>query len=291
MTVTGAAEAQTTPVELEWLTVDIWPDFDREAALVLLTGSLAEEVATPVEVTVPLPPEADVNAVARIDETDSLLADLEPSLDDESVTFTLPDRRFRVEYYFPYEADGLVRSFDFNWLAPALNVQNLSLAIQQPALATEMDTDPEPEAITAGNDQLDYYNLPDTSVPAGEPYTVDVTYTMSEDRLTITTADSPAAAAPGDVPEANGGGLDVDWPVVLGIVGAFLIGVALAWQLFGERLTGRSAPRKPRPVRAPTAPARERKGREQARFCHNCGEQVQAGDRFCRECGTRLKGA
>lgn len=281
-------DAQDAPTELEWLTVDLWPDYDREAALVLLTGSLAPEVTTPVEVTVPLPPGADVNAVARIDANDSMLADLDPVIGEESVTFTLPDRRFRVEYYYPYEAEGLQRSFTFDWLAPQLGVRDLSLAVQQPALAEEMATDPPAEAISQGNDQLDYYNLPDETVAAGEPYVVDVTYTMSEERLTATVAeDMPGASE--TAPAQTDDGLDLDWPVVLGITGGLLVGVALAWQVFGDRLTGRATPRKPRPARAQKeAASPPRSGT--ARFCHNCGEQVQPDDRFCRECGTRLKG-
>lgn len=283
-----AVEAQDTPTELEWLTIDLWPDFDRQAVLVLLTGSLPPEVTTPVEIAVPLLPGADVNAVARIDAGDSMLADLDPLIGEESVTFTLPDRRFRVEYYYPYAADGRQRTFTFEWLAPQLSVQDLSLAVQQPALAREMATDPAAEAITQGNDQLDYYNLPDEAVPAGESYEVDVTYTMSEDRLTAGTAEN-LSGAPEIAPALTDGGLDLDWPVVLGITGGLLIGVALAWQLFGDRLTGRATPGKPRPVRTQKQAASPRQGGT-ARFCHNCGEQVQPGDRFCRECGTRLKG-
>lgn len=288
--VIGTVEAQDTPVELEWLTVDLWPDFDRPAVLVLVTGSLPPEVTLPVEIAVPLPPGADVNAVARIDASDSMLADLDPVIGDEFVTFTLPDRRFRVEYYYPYETSGLQRSFTFNWFAPQLTVRDLSLAVQEPALAEEMNTDPATEAVTQGNDQLDYYNLPDQAVPGGESYMVDVTYEMGEDRLTAAVAEE-LPAAPETTAAPTDGGFDFDWPVVLGITGGLLIGVALAWQLFGDRLTGRATPRKPRPNRVQAQATTHREGGGAARFCHNCGEQTQPGDRFCRECGTRLKGS
>ena len=283
--------AQEAPVELEWLTIDLWPDFDRPQVLVLLTGSLPPEITPPVELVVPLPDEATLNAVARIDVEDNMLADLDPEIRPESVTFTLPDRRFRVEYYYPYEEDGLNRTFSFSWLSPQVSVRDLSLAVQQPALAVEMDTDPQPEAVTQGSDQLDYYNLPDEVVPAGEPYSVDVAYTMSEEQLTITTAEDLPGAGDTTAVSAEPAetGLALDWPVVLGVVGGLLILVALAWQLFSSRLAGPGrTPRKPRPARVQKQLSRQRSG-GQARFCHNCGERAQPGDRFCRECGTRLK--
>jgi ribosomal protein L32 len=260
--------------------------------LVLLTGSLPPEVVPPVEVAVPLPDGATVNAVARIDATDSMLADLEPEIGTDFVTFTLPDQRFRVEYYFPYEQDGLEHSFTFDWLAPALSVRNLSLAVQQPALAVDLETDPDAEAVTQGSDQLDYHNLTDAAVRAGEPYVVDVTYTMSEERLTMSTAEDLSdaeEAVPAEVGETTG--LELDWPVVLGVVGGLLILLALGWQLFSDRLAGPGgAPRKPRPARArQQKSANRRQPQGKARFCHNCGERVRPGDRFCRECGTQLK--
>ena len=292
LSVAGPVAAQVTPTELEWLTVDIWPDFDRPEVLVLLTGSLPSAVTPPVEIVIPLPDGATVNAVARIDDTDSMLADLDPQIGTEFVAFSLPNRRFRVEYYAPYEAEGLDRSFTFDWLAPELNVRDLSLAVQQPALAMDMETDPPAEAVTQGNDQLDYHNLPDTEVPAGEPYVVDVAYTMSEERLTISTVENmPAEAETASTDIGESAGLDLDWPVVLGIVGGLLILLALAWQLFWDRLAGSgSPPRKPRPARGqPQRRPAPRSSEGKARFCHNCGERAQPDDRFCRECGTQLK--
>ena len=282
--------AQGTTPELEWLTVDLWPDFDRPEVLVLLTGSLPPEVPLPIELVIPLPDGATVNAVARIDESDNMLADLAPNIGTEFVSFTLPDRRFRVEYYFPYEEDGLERSFTFNWRAPELHVRDLSLAVQQPALAVEMEISPPAETVTEGNDQLNYYNPPDASVPAGEPYVVDVSYTMSEERLTAAATEDLSGVAESTLTDVGADtGPDLDWPVVLGVVGGILIVLALAWQLFWDRLAGSGpTPRKPRPVRRQQQRSTSR-SQGKARFCQNCGEQAQLGDRFCRACGTELK--
>ena len=58
--------AQTEVTQLDTLTVELWPDYDRPAMLVILTGTLPESAALPATVTIPLPPEAEINAVARL---------------------------------------------------------------------------------------------------------------------------------------------------------------------------------------------------------------------------------
>ncbi|MFN2223112.1 MAG: hypothetical protein ACK2UH_11195, partial [Candidatus Promineifilaceae bacterium] len=60
------AQAQSPVNELAILEIELWPDFDQPELLVLLTGTLADDVPTPARVTLPLPEEASVNAVAHV---------------------------------------------------------------------------------------------------------------------------------------------------------------------------------------------------------------------------------
>ena len=55
--------AQDTVTTLDQLTADIWPDYDQPSVLVLLTGTLPDDVAYPATITVPIPDDATVNAV------------------------------------------------------------------------------------------------------------------------------------------------------------------------------------------------------------------------------------
>jgi hypothetical protein len=67
------------------------------------------------------------------------------TLADGQVLLSAPEQRFRVEYYLPYDADGLSRSFTFNWQS-ALAIDDVNVSIQQPAAATSMTTNPPPRS-------------------------------------------------------------------------------------------------------------------------------------------------
>ena len=67
------AQAQTA-VTLQALDVELWPDYDESAVLVLLTGTLAANTPLPVTVTLPLPEGTDFNVVARITD-DNVMTD------------------------------------------------------------------------------------------------------------------------------------------------------------------------------------------------------------------------
>jgi hypothetical protein len=287
---TTAAHAQDETPLLEWLTVDLWPDFDRPSVLVLLTASINPDTPLPATVRLPLPEGATLNAVARITDDNEMIDDLTYSEGEDAVVVEATERRMRIEYYIPYEGDGLERQFSFAWLAESTGVGELDVSVQEPAAATALATDPAAAAPVTGNDGLRYYNLPTETVPAGEPYVVAVTYTMSSSQLTTALASVPTpdtgAAAAADT--SNSGGLSaLNWPIILGAAGGILLLLALGWQLFGARLSSRPVgrtPRKPAPQRT-TAPT----GETRAVYCHECGERSRPGDRFCRNCGTQLK--
>jgi hypothetical protein len=264
------------------MTVDLWPDYDRPSVLVLLTGSISADATLPADVTLPLPADAMLNAVARISSDDQMIDDITYERGDDTLTLTTPDRRFRVEYYMPYEAQGLQRTFSYVWSGgPAIS--ELDIGVQQPQAATSIDVQPAPELVIEGSDGLQYHNLAMRQLQAAEPFSVEVNYTMSSEQLTASGAAS-GSVSNATAPTADEGGSfldDINWPIILSVAGGVLLLLAIGWQVFGARLSARRAPRKPRPLRAMR--------QQQAQFCHQCGARAQEGDRFCRECGTELR--
>ena len=97
------SHAQTDTTTLDSMAVDIWPDYDQPSVLVLLTGTLPSSTSFPASVTIPVPEDANVNAVAHIDDaTGNMLTDVEA--DDTvpgQISLTTPSARFRIEYYVP----------------------------------------------------------------------------------------------------------------------------------------------------------------------------------------------
>ncbi|MCA9971421.1 MAG: zinc ribbon domain-containing protein [Anaerolineales bacterium] len=278
---------------IESLEVSLWPDYDQRNVLVLLTGTLAE----PGTVTIPLPENASFHVLARIDEQGLMFDDLDPpQIGDGQLTFTTPDTQFRMEYYLPYTANGLQRSFTFSWQA-AVPVNQLMVSVQQPAAATTLAVTPADAGQVEGQDDgLIYHNLAAQSVSAGQLVQFTVEYVMSADTLTASVS-APAAVVDGQETAVQPGSDNpiAAWAIGLGVAGLLLVGGAVAWQLSTQRQQRgkrkprprRAAPPTPRPQAAPRRPAKS--AAQTARFCHECGEAAVAGDKFCRSCGTRLK--
>ena len=279
------AAAQTETTQLSEMTVELWPDYDRPAMLVLLTGTLPETAALPATVTIPLPENAEVFAIARFNEMNALISDVESSAADGQLTLTTPGRIFRVEYYAPYTVDGDQYSYRFEWISD-LTIDSMGAVVQQPIAATDITIVPEPESSAADRgDGLNYFRIAPRPVGAGEPFTVDVTYTVEAPVLSAPAAPAPAATTAATPAGSDGilGDLSPWWllaiPAVLGLVFG-------AWYLGRRQGGGSGRPRKPATTRPPSTPA---KGSGGARFCHNCGRAAQPGDTFCRNCGTQLK--
>jgi hypothetical protein len=295
---------QTADVTIESLAVDVWPEYDRPSVLVLLTGFLPAGTPLPATVTVPVPENADVTAVARIDQTGGLFADItfEESVEGQ-VTLTTPDPRFRVEYYVPFELEGDERSFVFEWESET-PVTEMLVSVQQPVAAEGMVVDPAVFSVTTRADGFQYHNLSPVEVPAGERFSLEVSYSRAMTTLsaelaqpttadeTTTTTEQPEPAAP---PAMN-------WQTILLASGGVAVLAVGVWMIFGERLlaarkggvTARPTPKAARP----RTREREMEGEVETaeietptyvQFCHHCGQKSDPDDRFCRSCGTRLK--
>lgn len=271
------AQAETTAVDL--LAIDLWPDYDRPSVLVLLTGTLPAATPLPARLTIPLPAGAELNAVARITSANVMTDDVQFSVTDDAVSFVTPDARFRVEYYVPYTAVGDQREFTFTWQAD-FAVNELDMAVQQPAAAIQIETQPAAASIIQGSaDGLTYHQLPATAVPARQPYSINLNYTMPEPVLSVARLPAiPAATAPVGIgaPAATAGD---SWPIWLAALGGILITIAVVWQVAANRQQ-RARPFKAAPVRRQP---------QTARFCHACGQPLQRADKFCRNCGTAVK--
>ena len=289
--------AQAPVTALERLDVDIWPDYDDPSILVIMSATLPADTPLPATVVVPLPDDASLNAVARVSSDNQLMADVDY---DESVpgqlSLTTPDPRFRVEYYAPYEADGNERNFTFDWRSE-MTVFELLVSVQQPLLANGVSLIPAAAGVSTRQDGLQYHDLPAQSIPEGDSFTLEGSYTLTRPGLTVDLLqrEQPGQSIP--TPVAAGGSAAgaaaFNWPVLLAAMGAVLAIGAVAWFfLRGRRPSKRVA--KPRPVRAPKArpgssKATSAPASRKAKFCHECGQPASPGDRFCSNCGTALR--
>jgi hypothetical protein len=270
--------AQSTATGIQSLLVGIWPDYDRPSVLVLLTGTLEAGAPLPASVTLPVPADASVNAVARIDETGGMIDDIAYHTGGGQLVLTTPDPRFRVEYYFAYQLEDGERTFEFTWLADVA-VDRLEGRVQKPAAAGFLLTVPKATDVAQAPDGLVYHSLPTQAVPAGSSFPLRVRYAMTDAGLTAPPRDEAsraqtARAAPAAASPASAPGTGLDWPNLLIAFGAFAIVGVFVWQIARSRSAV-----------GPKSAARAG-AREGARFCTACGKPVAAEDRFCRHCGA-----
>jgi hypothetical protein len=283
--------AQDTASSLDQLTVDIWPDYDRPSVLVLITGMLPDDAAYPATVTVPIPADADVNAVAHIESDGRMISivDVDESVPGQ-ITLTTPEPQFRIEYYFPYIADGNDRSFLFSWRSDLI-VDEFLASVQQPILADEMNISPSPTSVTTGGDGMQYHDLPASAILEGETYELEGSYTLARPELSVnllSAQEVPLVGAEDAGSEAVDAGGDFNWLLAAGVAIGVLIIAAIAWLVISSRSNQRRIV-KPRPVRQKQTPSIKASTPEQRRFCHECGQPVDADDRFCRNCGATVK--
>jgi hypothetical protein len=286
------ARAQTEATRLASLAVELWPDYDRPAMLVLLTGTLPADAALPATLTIPIPPEAEINAVASFNASGALMSDVDYTIENGRITLATPGSPFRVEYYTPYQTNGNEYTYSFNWTS-GLSIDQVTTVVQQPVAATDFRVTPSATGSAAERgDGLTYHTLPPRAVGADEPFTVEVAYTVDAPLLSAPSQAAPvstAAASPAGVATTTGLGFSPWWLVAAAGV---LVLVGGAWYL--GRQQGRSAtrarkPQPARPGRSDAAKPPAAKNSTSSKYCHNCGRPAQPGDTFCRHCGAQLK--
>jgi len=266
---------------IDSLTVEFWPDYDRASVLVLLTGTLPVNTKLPASVTLPFPETAQLNAVARIDNSDGIMKnDIFYSHAPGEIIFITPDFRFRLEYYFPYAANNNQRTFDFTWLAD-LSVKRFQLKVQQPASAISLTTVPPTKNMLRGEDGLTYYAFPVQSVSAGQSFSVNVAYTMTTAKLSVESL-APAntdVQEPG-LPSTLKADEGISWPIVAVVMAGIILVIVFVWLTITRRA---------RFNRQVTHDDKAKK-KSPANFCRKCGKPIAKADRFCSNCGSSLEG-
>lgn len=282
--------AQENSTDIDRMEVSLWPDYDDASLLVLMTAAMPVNAILPADITIPLPDGYDQDRliIARITEDGNMIDDLQVVKTANSVSFSMPENRFRIEYYVPYSANGDDRQIEFSWLSPDLNVASFQVAVQEPAMATEITTSPEPIGELSGGTGLTEYLLPEVSLPAGTSYEAMADYVVNGRLLSIDILND-------DTQPTTNNGITVESDadnnntliILFGVTGVLLIGVAVGWYIYSSRQNSKP-PQKPKPTRA--TQVRSKKTRTKAtKFCHECGSPLTAGAKFCASCGTAVK--
>ena len=235
----GNAQANPSLARLE---IDIWPEFDRPAALVILRGEIAPDVTLPAPVSLRIPTSSGgPAAVASAAAADAPLLTVpyersEVQVDFMTLTFEAPNRFFQLEFYDPLKTDGTSRSYRYIWTGD-LPVGLVSVQVQQPASATELSVQPQLGDGVAGPYGLVYREADLGALDEGKSLTVDVAYQKPDSRtsaeilgLATATDESPGSAdSDGGIPR---------WLIGGALMGAAVV-VAVGFVFWRRRTTRR----------------------------------------------------
>jgi len=263
------AGAQTEAARLSRAQVDIWPDYDQAAVLVLVTGELPADTTLPATLQLRLPSAAgEPTAVARITADGDMLNtpfEAQPGGNETLVTLETAELVFRVEYYYPYERSGDSVRFDYQWLG-GTSVDDLLVLFREPLQATAVSVDGGFEDIGLRADGQRYHQRQAGAMGADETFSASFGY-----------AAPPAGSSVPPQPSTKSPSQDQSsaLPIVLAVIGGLLVGVGLGWFLASRRTPPRPTPRK--------------KQHTASSYCSRCGGRVKTGDDFCRQCGAQLR--
>jgi len=286
------------PTDLSALTIKLWPEYDDPRLLVIIDGQLA----TPGdEIRLPIPAEAQLNAVATAGSNGRLLKNdwTEETADDGSrlLVMTPQNPVFRVEYYTPIPVDGDKRTIQFELPAGYFNADQVIIEALLPPGSEDVELTPPADESGPTQDQAHIFQRTLSGVK-DEAITQEVIYANPSGALTVpeTNTASPAQpqtpqqTAPAAEKPASKSSIN-PWIIGLGAAALVLIigGVVGLWL---TRDREEEVPPMPPPTRKKNKKKKSRSATALPatgnldRYCRQCGEEFGPDDRFCRYCGA-----
>ena len=270
-------------IQLSSVTVSIWPEYDQPAVLMIYRIAMAPGTTLPASLTVRIPGNAKINAVATNDPTSGLVnAPYEESVqgDWDVLKITANTLQVQVECYAPLVKNGAKRHIVFGWVSDT-STDKLEVNFLRPLGATGVTISQTPVSTSPGQDSLMNYQIQAANLAAGKVFTITIDYERTTDALSNSGQAVQAASTPGsDTP--GRASLQAFLPWVLAGIGVLLIAGGIigffAWQRGGQ---GAVKARRHVPAR--------KESEDENIYCHECGKRAQPGDVFCRTCGTRLR--
>ena len=280
-----------TEVKLSSLEVDLWPEYDRPAVLVIYRITLPPSVSLPVDLTLRIPAAAgEPTAVAvrqmnAAGEAGLFSIPYKRQVAGEwgmlNITATMPE--VQLEYYDPgLVKEGLARQFEYHWPGDYA-VEALTLQVQQPFGASDMRISPASGQGETSSDGLVYYTEQVGALPAGQTFSLTINYTKSIDDLSVANLKVQPSAPVSVTPERSD--LLVILPWALGGLGVALIVGGVVWYLQSGKGKREDRPRR----RHQPVALKEAVEAGGYIYCHQCGKRASPGDVFCRMCGTKLR--
>lgn len=279
----GNVQAQAD-LSVNTVQVQLWPEYDQPAMLVIYTLELGTDQALPAEVSVRIPASVgDPLAVAVLEDDGLITRQYTRTVDGDWADITLETdfSVIQIEYYdTALDQRDPERSYTFSWEAD-YTVDNLVISVKEPPNAVGFNVLPSLGIGQAGSDGLMTYANNFGSLAANQVFNLTLGYTKNDTVLGVDSVDQSSGATEAD---SSSGGLLPVWGWVLVGVGVAVLALGGVFYYRSQQEVSVSKYQARKKRSAASKPA------QGGAFCHNCGARAAAGDKFCRECGTRLRG-
>ena len=261
--------------------VEIWPEYDRPAALVIMRAALAADATLPADVSLRIPASSGgPSAMAYSESAGGELLNLEYARSDANgyttLRFKVPQRYFHVEFYDPLPAGPAQRNFTYTWPGD-FGTNRLAVVVQEPAAASGFSVTPSISTANTGQDGLRYHAIDLGARTAGKSLPITVTYSKSDARTSAEILASRSGAATAttgtgvSAPQTNTDENASRNVLIIVLVASLLVAGITAFMWWRGR------------GQAPAPRARAKAA------CPKCGAAHAADDRYCAKCGTSLK--
>ena len=274
-------------VNFSELTIQLWPEYDHPDMLVMYSFTLAADSVLPAEVQVRIPANANLNAVAKVDDGSMVNVPYDAPIKEGDwvmITLVVDDfSSYRVEYYAPITKNGDTRTYDFLW-ENGYAADSLYVQFQQPPTASDFTSTPLLINSNLANGGVVYYELNAGELAAESEFALKLSYEKANDDLTVSSM--PVEVGGGNASEVSAPessfSLEAALPFVLVGIGILLIaGGLLYFFTAGKR---NSAPKDGRKRHSPSTASSGGNI-----YCHECGSRASSSDKFCRSCGVKLR--
>jgi hypothetical protein len=285
--------AQSSP-SFDSLQIDLWPEFDKQAMLVIYQANLSPDTELPANVSLPIPDGITPSAVAQ-GEADGRLVDVDYTLTQDNgrqlVNVQVNSKLAWLEFYQDLTLNGTQRTYNFQWPG-GISLPAMMVRIQNPPGISSLTLTPPSTAEVVGQYGLTYKEVNLGAVGPSDRPSIEVSYTKSGQGLTIDSLQStPTDQTQAPVGSAPEPGQVVVWVVAgLVVVLAAVVG-GLYFRVWRPRARPQASRRRHRPRSRPKATKQDSpQGRADGQvYCHECGTLAAADDRYCRSCGTRIR--
>jgi len=269
--VSGFAGAANVAPRLESLQVEIWPEYDRPAALVILKGELAGDVTLPAALSLRVPassggPAAVAYAAARTGPLLNLPYDRSAAADFITLRFTVPERFFHVEFYDPLATGEPERSYKYLWPGD-LPVAALHVVVQEPAAARGISMQPDLGQLSDGADGMRYRAAQLGPVEQGKSLAIEIRYAKSDARTSVEILKAGASLAGPPAVSSSEERESFRLFMAAAAFALLAVGAGLVYFLWWRRRASAG-------------------GGTGGSFCAKCGSPLAEGDRFCAKCGA-----